>query len=334
MNLEKILVTGGAGFIGSHFVKLLLSMDSIRRVVVLDKLTYAGNPANLDSVRNDPRFEFIQGDICDSEAVNLAMDDIDSVVNFAAETHVDRSLLDPEAFIRTDVLGTHVLLECAHKNGIGRYLQVSTDEVYGPLTGGSALEKDPLRPSSPYSASKASGDLLTLAYHTSFGVPTLVTRGCNTYGPNQYPEKLIPLFVTNALENKMLPLYGTGLQYREWIHAVDHCRAIWTVLEKGDPGNIYNIGTGEERTNLSIAEEILFHLRLDDRFIQHVQDRAGHDVRYSINNSKLKSLGWKPDYTMKEGLPSTIDWYKNHPEWWGSLKSGGFLRYYRRNYRS
>lgn len=331
-NAAHILVTGGAGFIGSHFVKFTLEKYADCRVTVLDKLTYAGNLENLREVDSDPRYRFLRGDICDAVAVDQAMAGIDAVVNFAAETHVDRSLLDPGSFILTDVYGTHVLLEAAKKHAIARFVQISTDEVYGPIEDGSAREDDPLRPSSPYSAGKVGGDVMASAYHRSFGLPVMITRGCNTYGSNQYPEKLIPLFITNALDDQPLPIYGDGLQIREWIHARDHCAAVDCVLRLGVPGEIYNVGTGESRTNLSVTEQILRLLGKPRDLLRPVADRPGHDRRYSVDSTKLRALGWSPKTDFAPGIEGTVRWYKDNESWWRPIKSGEYLDYYRRNY--
>ncbi len=322
----RVLVTGGAGFIGSHFVKRLLARGD--EVVVLDKLTYAGNPANLDGVDA----ELVVGDIADPEAVARAGRGCTAGVNFAAETHVDRSILTPRDFIHTDVLGTQVLLEWARETG-ARYVQVSTDEVYGDLEGGgSSREDDPLRPSSPYSASKTGGDLQVLAYVRTYGVNASITRGANTFGPNQYPEKLIPLFVTNAFDGLPLPVYGDGRQRREWLHADDHCAAVELVLQEGGPGEIYNVG-GEEHENIEVTHRILELTGGDPALIRYVEDRAGHDRRYSLDDSKLRSLGWLPEHSFGEGgLPETVDWYRENRAWWEPIKSGEYRAYYERQY--
>lgn len=322
----RVLVTGGAGFIGSHFVKRLLAHGD--EVVVLDKLTYAGNPANLDGVSA----ELIVGDIADPEAVARAARGCGAVVNFAAETHVDRSILTPRAFIHTDVLGTQVLLECARETG-ARYVQVSTDEVYGDLEGGgSSREDDLLRPSSPYSASKAGGDLQVLAYVRTYGVNASITRGANTFGPNQYPEKLIPLFVTNAFDGLPLPVYGDGRQRREWLHAEDHCAAVELVLREGGPGEVYNVG-GEEHENIEVTHRILELAGRDPSLIRYVEDRAGHDRRYSLDDAKLRALGWSPRHSFGEGgLRETVEWYRENRAWWEPLKSGEYRAYYEKQY--
>lgn len=322
----RVLVTGGCGFIGSHFAKRLVARGD--EVVVLDKLTYAGNPANLDGVEH----ELVEGDIADAEAVARAGGGCDAAVNFAAETHVDRSILGAAEFIQTDVYGTYVLLEWARETG-ARLVHVSTDEVYGDLPPGvSSTESDPLRPSSPYAASKAGGDLQVLAFVRTFGVDALVTRGSNTYGPNQYPEKLIPLFVTNALDGEPLPVYGDGRQTRDWLHVADHCSAIELVLREGAAGEVYNIGGGEERENLDVAHAILGELGVPDELIRHVDDRPGHDRRYSLDSSKLRALGWNTARPFEAGLAETVEWYREHRDWWEPLKSGEYLAYYRKQY--
>ena len=322
----RVLVTGGAGFIGSHFVKRLLRAGE--GVVVLDKLTYAGNPANLDGTG----VELVVGDIADPEIVGRAAAGCDAIVNFAAETHVDRSILGPKEFVSTDVLGTMTLLEWARVND-ARFVQVSTDEVYGDLeAGGHSRESDPLCPSSPYSAAKAGGDLQVLAYVRTYGVKASITRGANTFGPNQYPEKLIPLFVTNALDGEPLPVYGDGQQVREWLHAEDHCAAIELVLREGGPGEIYNVG-GEEHVNLEVTHRILELTGADAALVRHVEDRAGHDRRYALDDSKLRTLGWTPQHSFGEaGLPETVGWYRENRAWWEPIKSGEYRRYYEEQY--
>ncbi len=328
---RRILVTGGAGFIGSNFVRYLFEQGT-REVVVLDKLTYAGNLANLADVADQPGFRFVQGDIADPSTVAEAMDGCDAVINFAAETHVDRSLLEPAAFIRTNVHGTHVLLETALRAGVGRFVQVSTDEVYGEVLTGRSREADPLRPRNPYAASKASGDLLALAYYASYGLPVLVTRGANTYGPYQHPEKFIPLSVTNLLEGLPIPVYGDGRQQRDWLHVRDHCRAIALVLARGEPGQVYNIGAGNHRPNLEVARAIVRLLGRTEEWIQHVTDRPGHDRRYAVDSSTIESLGWTPEIPFEAGLAETVRWYETNRDWWMPLKSGQFADYYQRNY--
>ena len=330
---RRVLVTGGAGFIGSNFVRYLLELGA-REVVVLDKLTYAGNLANLADLAGRPGFRFIHGDIADAAVVAAAMEGCDAVVNFAAETHVDRSLLEPAAFIQTNVHGTYVLLETALRTGVERFVQVSTDEVYGEVLTGRSRESDPLRPRNPYSASKASGDLLALAYYASHGLPVMVTRGANTYGPYQHPEKFIPLSVTNLLEGRPIPVYGDGRQERDWLHVRDHCRAIALVLARGKPGQVYNVGAGNHRPNLEVARAIVRLLELPEELIQHVTDRPGHDRRYAVDASKIEALGWAPEIPFETGLAETVRWYETHRDWWMPLKSGQFTDYYRRNYGS
>ncbi|HTX59047.1 MAG TPA: dTDP-glucose 4,6-dehydratase [Verrucomicrobiae bacterium] len=328
------LVTGGLGFIGSTFIRLALRERPELRIVNLDAMTYAGNPANLADVAADPRYRFLRGDIGDPAAVAEALaNGVDAIVNFAAETHVDRSILDPEAFLRTDILGTHVLLEAVRERSIPRFLQVSTDEVYGDVAHGESHESDPLRPRSPYSASKAGGDLQVLAYFATYGTPVLITRGSNTYGPRQYPEKLIPLFVTNLIDDEQVPVYGDGLQVRDWLHAEDHARGILHVLEHGELGNAYNLGGGNPRTNLEITRELVEQCgRSMETHVKHVIDRAGHDRRYAIDSAKARALGWMPRVPFEEGLRATVAWYRANEAWWRPLKSGEFLAYYKTQY--
>ncbi len=322
----RVLVTGGCGFIGSHFVRRLVERGD--DVVVLDKLTYSGNPANLEGVAH----RFVQGDIADADAVAEAGEGCDAIANFAAETHVDRSILEAADFIRTDVAGTQVLLEWARTTGV-RFVQVSTDEVYGDLPPGvSSSEDDPLRPSSPYAASKAGGDLQVLAYVRTYGVNASITRGSNTYGPNQYPEKVIPLFVTNALEGEPLPVYGDGRQTRDWLHAADHCEAIDLVLREGKAGEVYNVGGGEELENMELTRRILELTGRDESLIRHVADRPGHDRRYSLDSTKLRGLGWEPERRLEEALADTVAWYRENRAWWEPLKSGEYREYYARQY--
>ncbi|HSL65252.1 MAG TPA: dTDP-glucose 4,6-dehydratase [Gaiellaceae bacterium] len=321
----RVLVTGGAGFIGSHFARRLARGGD--EVVVLDKLTYSGNRANLEDVEH----EFVEGDICDPDAVAEAGAGCGAVVNFAAETHVDRSILGPAEFIQTDVAGTQVLLDWCRATG-ARLVHVSTDEVYGDLEeGGASREGDPLRPSSPYSASKAGGDLQVLAYVRTYGVDACITRGANTYGPNQYPEKLVPLMVTNALDGEPLPVYGDGRQRREWLHAEDHCAGVELVLREGRGGEVYNVG-GEERENLELVARIVELTRADSGLIRHVADRPGHDRRYSLDSSKLRGLGWEPARTLADGLEQTVAWYRENRSWWEPIKSGEFRRFYEQQY--
>jgi dTDP-glucose 4,6-dehydratase len=329
---KRLLVTGGAGFIGSAFVRRVLERHAEVSVTVLDKLTYAGNLANLEPVAEDSRYRFVQGDIADAELVEELAPTVDAIVNFAAESHVDRSIEQPDAFIRTDVYGTFVLLEAARRHGHQRYLQISTDEVYGHVPEGSSTEADPLRPRSPYSASKAGGDLLVGAYHTTYGLPTLLTRASNNFGPYQYPEKVIPLFITNAVDDEPLPLYGDGLQIRDWLYVDDHCDALELVLARGDLGGTYNIGAGNELTNLELTRTILELMGKPMSLVRSVPDRAGHDRRYSVDTSRLRKLGWEPAHSFADALGLTVEWYLEHEDWWRPLKSGDYLDYYRRQY--
>ena len=329
----KILVTGGSGFIGSNFIRHLFQVyEGDVSVVNLDKLTYAGRKENLAGVDTLPHYRFIQGDICDPEAVRAAMEGVDTVVNFAAETHVDRSILGPDSFLRTDIMGVFVLLEEALKRKVKTFVQISTDEVYGECLKDSFDEEATLNPRSPYAASKAGGDRLAGSYFHTYGAPVLITRASNNFGPYQYPEKLIPLFVTNALEDKPLPVYGDGKQVRDWLFVDDHCRAISLLLEKGKPGEVYNIGGGNERTNMDITRRILRLLGKPESLIQHVQDRPAHDRRYSLEFSKMRALGYAPSSDFDALLESTVHWYRDHPGWWGPIKSGEFQAYYKTQY--
>jgi len=328
------LVTGGLGFIGSGFIRLVLAERPDVSIVNFDAMTYAANPANVASVAGDPRYSFRKGDICDAAAVDAVLSDgVDAIVNFAAETHVDRSILDAEEFLRTDVLGTHVLLEAARKYRVARFLQVSTDEVYGHVASGASTEQAPIAPRSPYAASKAGGDLQVLAYATTYGLPVLITRGSNTYGPHQFPEKLIPLFVTNLLDGESVPVYGDGLQVRDWIHVEDHARGILSVLESGLDGEVYNIGGGNPRTNLDITKRLVELCgRSYDTHVRHVLDRPGHDRRYALDCAKAQTLGWSPQHDVELGLAATVDWYRNNEAWWRPIKSGAFAEYYKLQY--
>ena len=332
--MRNILVTGGAGFIGSNFVRYILDKYPDYRVVIYDKLTYAGNLDNLRDVEGEPRYTFVRGDICNAEKVDEVMrqHEIDATVNFAAESHVDRSLMEAGSFIQTDVFGTYVLLEAAKKYQIERYHQVSTDEVYGQVLEGSSLETDPLLTRSPYAASKAGGDLMCHAYFVSFDVPITITRGSNNIGPYQYPEKVIPLFITNAIDDIPLPLYGDGLQMRDYQYVMDHCEGIDVVLQRGQPGEIYNLGTGVEIRNIDMAKMMLKLLGKPESLIQHVKDRPGHDRRYSLNCDKIKALGWRSRHTFEEALEKTVQWYVDNEWWWRKIKSGEYLDYYRRQY--
>ena len=331
--MKRFIVTGGAGFIGSNFVRMFLREHPGYEVTVLDKLTYAGNPENLKDVRDNPRFRFVQGDICDVKVVDGLAAEADCIINFAAESHVDRSLLEPGAFIQTDVYGTWVLLEAARTHGHERFLQVSTDEVYGHVVDGRSKEADPLAPRSPYSASKAGGEMQVWAYRESFDFPALVTRGSNTHGPYQYPEKIIPLFITNAIDHLPLPIYGTGGALRDYIHVDDHCRGIDTVLHKGQPGETYNIGAGGQTSGVEVADLVLQALGKAASLKEFVADRPGHDYRYCLDNSKARALGWELQYDVAAGLRDTVRWYQENEWWWRPLKSGEFWEFYKKNYR-
>ena len=321
----RVLVTGGAGFIGSHFVKRVAAKGV--DVVVLDKLTYSGNTANLEGAEH----RFVHGDIADPEAVADAAEGCEAILNFAAESHVDRSILESFDFVHTQVHGTQVLLEHVRATGV-RFVQVSTDEAYGDLeAGGSSTEDDALRPSSPYSATKAGGDLLVLGYARTHGVNASITRGANTYGPSQYPEKFLPLFITNALDGEPLPVYGDGSQRREWLHVDDHCAGIELVLEQGRPGEIHNVG-GDERENLEMVRRILDLTGADESLVRHVTDRPGHDRRYSIDDAKVRALGWSPQVPLEQGLADTFGWYRDNRAWWEPIKSGEYRAYYERQY--
>lgn len=326
----KILVTGGCGFIGSAFVRLALGRGA--QVVNLDKLTYAGNPANVADVADQPGYSFVHADIADAAAVAEAVAGVEVVVNFAAESHVDRSILSPSDFIHTDVVGTAVLLDAARTAGVRRFVQVSTDEVYGSILDGAFRETDPISPSSPYSASKAGGDLQVLAWHRTFGIDAVITRGSNTFGPRQYPEKLIPLFVTNALDGLELPVYGDGLQVRDWIYVDDHCEGIWTAMEHGVAGEVYNVGGGNEESNIAITRRVLELTGKDESLVRHVADRLGHDRRYALATDKLRGLGWEPRRSFDAALEETVDWYTTQRAWWEPIKSGEYRAYYEAQY--
>jgi dTDP-glucose 4,6-dehydratase len=332
-----LLVTGGAGFIGSAFVRDLLGRGDGTRITVLDKLTYAGNRANLAPIETDPgqaaRLRFVEGDIADPDTVRPVLDGVDAVVNFAAESHVDRSILDPEAFLRTGVVGVHVLLEAVRAAGRPvRFLQVSTDEVYGSIETGAATEESPLAPRSPYAAAKAAGELLARSYHVTYGTDVVVTRGSNTYGPYHHPEKLIPLFVTNALDEEPLPLYGDGLQRRDWLHVSDHAGAVEHVLRHGASGEVYNVPGEAELTNREVVERLLAYLGKPWSLVRQVEDRPGHDRRYAMDGSRLRALGWRNRTPFDEGLASTIDWFRANEAWWRAVKSGDWASWYGRQY--
>ena len=315
----KLFITGAAGFIGSNYVRHVLSTTD-DEVTVFDALTYAGNLSSLDDVANDPRFRFVQGDICDRAAVAAAMDGHDAVVHFAAESHVDRSIVDPDTFVRTNCLGTNVMCDVARNVGVDRFLHISTDEVYGSIEDGSFVETDRLGPRSPYSSSKAGSDLIALSYEETYGLPVIVTRSSNNFGPYQFPEKVIPLFVTNLLDGKKVPLYGDGLNIRDWIYVMDNCAGVDVVLRKGVVGEIYNIGGGNETTNRELTEKVLSLLGVGDEMVEYVQDRLGHDRRYSIDCSKANALGWVPSRSLDEALAETVEWYRANRAWWEPLK--------------
>ena len=330
--MERFLITGGAGFIGSNFIHYLFEKYHDVEIINLDKLTYAGNLDNLKEIENRSGYKFVKGDICDRELVEDLMKDCDYVINFAAESHVDRSIGAPDDFIKTDVYGTFVLLESARKYSIKKFVQISTDEVYGSIENGSFKETDPLMPSSPYSASKAGADRLAYSYFVTYDLPVIITRCSNNFGPYQYPEKLIPLFITNAIEDKQLPLYGDGLNVRDWIYVLDHCDAIDFILHHGINGEVYNIGGDNERNNKEITHKILQGLGKSNDLIKYVKDRPGHDRRYSVNCSKLATLGWQPKFQFDQAMDLTIDWYKNNRRWWEKIKSGEYLEYYKQHY--
>ena len=332
----KILVTGGAGFIGSNFIRHLLAARKSYELINYDKLTYAGNLASLEEVAEDPRYTFIRGDICDAGSVEKAMRGCDAVVHFAAESHVDRSIYEPAPAIETNVKGTFTLLEVARALRIGRFLQISTDEVYGDLPpGGVAEESSPLQPSSPYSASKAGADLLVLSYVRTYGLPALITRSSNNYGPYQFPEKFLPLMITNALEHKPLPIYGDGKQQRDWLHVEDNCRGVLAVLERGRIGQVYNIGGLDVEENLTIARTLLRLIGKPETLLSYVKDRPGHDRRYALCCDKMeKDLGWKPAVPLEEGLRQTIDWYKANGKWMAGVRDGEYLSYYDKYYEN
>ncbi len=334
--MHNVLVTGGAGFIGSNFVRHLLRERGDVRIVNFDKLTYAGNLENLSDIRQEPRYMFVRGDICERSSLDAAFRDhaIDTVVHFAAESHVDRSILGASVFIQTNVAGTQVLLDAAKDHGVERFLHVSTDEVYGSLGAeGRFSETTPLHPNSPYAASKAGSDLLAMAYHHTFGVPVVMTRCSNNYGPYQFPEKLIPLMIINALHGKALPVYGDGMQVRDWLHVDDHCGAIVRVLDRGRVGEVYNIGGNNEWMNIDIVRLLLRTMGKPESLITYVKDRPGHDRRYAIDAGKITTeLGWEPAITFEQGLPRTVEWYLSHESWWQRIISGAYQEYYKEMY--
>jgi dTDP-glucose 4,6-dehydratase len=328
----KIVVTGGAGFIGSNFVRHILEAHPEDSVVVLDKLTYAGRMETLQDLMTYERLEFVKGDICDPASVHTALENCDAVVNFAAESHVDRSIDEPGHFIQTDVYGTYVLLEEVRSAGVERYLQISTDEVYGSIPEGSFTEQSPLDPSSPYSASKAGGDLVVAAYCQTFGVDAVICRSSNNYGPYQYPEKLIPLCVLNALHEDPLPVYGDGMQVRNWLYVTDNCRALDLALRNGKAGEVYNVGGPDELPNIDVVRKILELTGRDEGLIEYVQDRLGHDRRYSLSSEKIADLGWTAEIGFEEGLARTVEWYRDNAWWWEPIRTDEYREYYERQY--
>ncbi|MGJ3241118.1 MAG: dTDP-glucose 4,6-dehydratase [Anaerolineae bacterium] len=333
--MKNILVTGAAGFIGSEFVRILATEYPDLNVVSFDKLTYAGNTDNLLPIKDASNHTFVQGDIADLEGVRGVFDthQIDTVVNFAAESHVDRSILDPEAFIRTDVFGVYRLLEASRQHGIGRFMQVSTDEVYGDVEEGFSVEGDVFLPNSPYASSKASGELMVRSYHVTYGMDTVISRGSNTYGPYQYPEKLIPLFITEAFEDRDLPVYGDGLQVRDWLHVEDHARGVMQVLFNGRSGEAYNIAGEDIRHNIDVIKLLLHLMDKPESLIKYVRDREGHDRRYAMSAEKARQeLDWERKHTFEEGLAQTIQWYRNNEWWWRKIKTGEYLEYYKKQY--
>ena len=335
---KNILVTGGAGFIGSNFINYILPKRKDIKIINLDKLTYAGNLNNLVPVQDNKNYNFIKGDICNTELVDYIFRkySINYVINFAAESHVDRSILGSEIFFRTNVLGTNILLETAKRYEVEKFIQISTDEVYGSLgPNGKFTENTPLAPNSPYSSSKASADLMALSFHHTYGLPVVITRCSNNYGPLQFPEKLIPLMIINSMNNKKLPVYGDGLNVRDWIYVLDHNKAVEMVLDSGTPGEVYNIGADQEMKNIEIVNLILEALNRDKSLIEYVKDRPGHDRRYAIDSTKTQTeLGWKPDYVFEDAIVNTINWYKENKSWWKTIISGEYLDYYKKQYNS
>jgi dTDP-glucose 4,6-dehydratase len=333
--MKNMMVTGGAGFIGSAFVRYMVKQYPDYHIVVLDKLTYAGNLNNLKSVHGQPNYQFELGDIADREIVRSLYEEhnIDTVVNFAAESHVDRSILDPDAFIMTDTVGTYILLDESHKFGIERFVQVSTDEVYGDIEGDTlSVETDSFAPNSPYAASKAGGELMARAYHVTHGLNAVITRGSNTFGPYQYPEKLVPFFVTEAIEDRPLPVYGDGMQVRDWLYVDDHALGVDTVLHKGEAGEAYNIAGEHLQHNIEVTHRILDLLGKPKSLIKHVPDREGHDRRYAMTCDKLRALGWEQRYSFDEAMERTVRWYQDNAWWWREIKTGDYLEYYKKQY--
>jgi len=330
--MKKILITGGAGFIGSNFIRYMLNEQDVI-IINLDKLTYAGNLDNLKEFQSDPRYRFVKGDICDSKVVDPLVKEADIIVNFAAESHVDRSIGKPDDFIKTDVFGVFVLLEACRKYSIEKFVQISTDEVYGSTEDSFFHETDALMPSSPYAASKAGADRLAYSYFVTYNIPVIIPRSSNNFGPYQYPEKLISLFVTNALDDKELPIYGDGQNIRDWLYVTDNCEAIKIILDKGKDGEVYNIGAGNEKTNLEITQMILTGLNKPKSLMTYVEDRKGHDRRYALKIEKLQKLGWKPAHSFEDAMEKTIRWYSENRWWWEKIKSGEYLKYYQSHYK-
>jgi len=331
--MKTLLVTGGAGFIGSNFIRYMLNTRDDIHIINLDKLTYAGNLDNLKDIEHDERYEFVKGDICDSEIVRQCMQKSDIVLNFAAESHVDRSIGSADDFIKTDVYGVYVLLEASKEFRIEKFVQISTDEVYGSINKGYFRETDTLMPSSPYAASKTGGDRLVYSYYVTHNLPVVIPRSSNNFGPYQYPEKLIPLFITNALENKPLPIYGDGKNVRDWLYVTDNCKAIELIMEKGKNGEVYNVGAGNEKNNLEITDIILKKLNKSKDLMKFIEDRKGHDRRYALNTDKLAKLGWEPETPFKKAMEETIEWYIKNKWWWQKIKSGEYLEYYKTQYK-
>ncbi len=332
--MKNILVTGGAGFIGSAFVRIMTQRYPDYNIITYDKLTYAGNMENLSAVSDEPNHRFERGDIADRSVVmaTLQNHNIDTIVNFAAESHVDRSILDADAFMHTNSIGVYILLDEGRKHGIERFLQVSTDEVYGSVPVGESLENDPLAPRNPYSAAKASGELMAQAYYETYGMNVVITRGSNTFGPNQYPEKLMPFFITEALEDHPLPLYGDGRQQRDWLYVDDHANGIDRVLHKGVAGEAYNIAGEDLRYNVDVTHRLLDALGKPESLIKHVPDREGHDLRYAMNSDKARALGWKREYSFDSAVEATVRWYVENEFWWKQIKTGDYLEYYKKQY--
>jgi dTDP-glucose 4,6-dehydratase len=328
----SILVTGGAGFIGSNFVHRIYKRHKDCRIVVLDALTYAGNLENLEGILDDKRVTFIKGNIADIDAVRKAMDGCEAVFNFAAETHVDRSIQEAGTFVETDVLGTYTLLREAQERGVRRFIQISTDEVYGSSSGEHFTEESPLRPGNPYSASKCGGDLMCQAFFNTFGIPAVITRSSNNFGPYQHVEKFIPLFITNTIEGKELPLYGDGMHERDWIYVEDNCSALELIGTDGKAGEVYNVAVGSSQPNLHVARQIIEHIGAPEDRIVFIEDRKGHDRAYAMDYAKLKALGWRPEHDFKNALAKTIDWYEQNEQWWRRVKSGAFREYYETHY--